>query len=287
MRPAIFEYHAPDTVEEALSLLEMYGEEAKVLAGGQSLIPMMKMRLIKPNHIIDVYKKLKKELSYIKEVDGKLRVGALTTHYEILTSDLVRAKCPILAKAAENIGDWQVRNMGTVGGSLCHADPAAHYLPVAVALDAELLVRSSSKERIVKASEFFKDVMTTALLPNEILIEVRVPKLDGYGWGYEVIQRRSGDYALCISTILLRLKAKVCESAKIVIGGATPTPLEMKNAEKILEGKKLDEKLIDEAAVKVYESLARPMSDIKASAEYRREMAKILTKRALTNALRG
>jgi len=245
------------------------------------------MRLIKPKYIIDIYKNLKKDLSYIKEEYDRLSIGALTTHYEILTSKLIRAKCPILAKAAEHIGDYQVRNRGTIGGSLCHADPAAHYLPAIVALNAELLVKGPNKERIIKATEFFKDMMTTALGPNEILIEIRVPKLNGYAWGYEVIQRRSGDFALCISAVLLKLRDKFCESAKIIIGGATPIPVEMKNTEKFLEGKTLDEKIIDEASMKVYEELPKPMSDIKATADYRREMAKVLTKRALIYALRG
>jgi len=287
MRSASFEYFAPRTIDEVLSLLEKYGEEAKILAGGQSLVPMMKLRLIKPRYIIDIYKNLKKDLSYVVEEGDRLRIGALTTHYEILTSELIRTKCPILAKAAEYIGDWQVRNRGTIGGSLCHADPAAHYLPVIVALNAELLVKGPNKERVIKATEFFKDIMTTALASNEILIEIRVPKINGYAWGYEAIHRRSGDFALCISTVLLRLKDRYCESAKIVIGAATPVPIEMKNAEKILEGKTIDEKIIEEASMKVYEELPKPFSDIKATADYRREMAKVLTRRALIHALRG
>ncbi len=173
MIPTSFEYHAPKNLEEAFRLLERHGDEAKLLAGGHSLLPMMKLRLAAPRFVIDLGRL--KGLNYIREEQGMIAVGALTTHAEVEHSSLLRAKCPLLSESAAAIGDVQVRNRGTIGGSLAHADPAADYPAAILALDALMALQSSSGSRTVSASEFFVDMLTTQLRPGEILTEVRVP----------------------------------------------------------------------------------------------------------------
>lgn len=285
MRPASFEYFRALNLNEALELLDKYGKEAKILAGGQSLLPLLKMRILSPKYIIDITRI--PELHYIRELDKTIAIGALTTHYEVLSSSVIKDKCPILSKAAGYIGDLQVRNRGTMGGNVCHADPASHYLPALIALEADFIVRSKDGERIIKAKEFFKDMFTTAIKPNELLVEVRVPKLDGFRYGYESIQRRSGDLALAISSVIIKIEKGVCKSAKIVIGATSPVPIELKAAEELLIGKELNKDIIEKVASKVYEELPEPISDIKASSEYRREVARVLTIRALSSCMGG
>lgn len=285
MRPASFEYFRASNLNEALELLDKYGNEAKILAGGQSLLPLLKMRILSPKYVIDVTRI--PELHYIRENKKTIAIGALTTHYEVSSSSVIRDKYPILSKAAGYIGDLQVRNRGTMGGNVCHADPASHYLPALIALEADFIVRSKDGERIIKAKEFFKDMFTTAMKPNELLVEVRVPKLDGFRYGYESIQRRSGDLALVISSIIIKIEGGTCKSAKIVIGATSPVPIELKAAEELLIGKELNKDIIEKVASKVYEELPEPISDIKASSEYRREVARVLTVKALSSCMRG
>ena len=239
---------------------------------------------------MDIYKNLRRQLNYIRMVGThEIAIGALATHYEIATSDLLKEKCPILSKAAGRIGDRQVRNRGTIGGSLCHADPYAHYLPAVVALDAKFVVKSSSGERVIGAHDFFKDVFITDLRPNEILIEIRVPVLDEkYGWGYESIGQRGGDYPSAIVAAVLKFKEDgICEDARIVLGAVATKPVEMVDAGQALVGRKVDGGAIDEAADRVYAALEKPVGDIRASAEYKREIARELTKRALLSAVGG
>lgn len=288
--PKPFEYYASKSVEEALELLDKFKEDAKVIAGGQSLVPLMKFRIVAPKALIDIYKNLRGQMSYIKRSGpNEITIGALATHYEIVTSKLLNESCPILPRAAKRIGDFQVRNRGTIGGSLCHADPVAHYPPAIVALDAKLIAKSLTGERVIRAREFFKDVLTTDLRPNEILTEIRVPVLnERYRWGYESIERRGGDYPSAIAATVLKLKEDgTCEDAKIVLGAVATTPIEMDKAERALIGRKVDEEVINEVADKVYEELENPVGDIKASAEYKRELAKELTRRALLSAIGG
>jgi len=285
--PKHFDYYAPSSVDEALSLTKRFGDEGKILAGGQSLLPMMKFRLISPKAVIDIHHKLRKHLSYIREDGNKIAIGALTTHDDVLASKRIRKSCPVLARAAEHIGDRQVRNRGTIGGSLCHADPAAHYSPAILALNAEFVIRGPKAERTVGAGKFLVDMLTTALKKNEILVEIKIPKCDGFGWGYEVVQRRSGDFASAIATVLLKMKGKICEDARIVIGATTPVPVEMKEAEKLLQGRNIDKSLIEKAGARVYEDLPEPMADIRAGSEYKREVARVLTERALQSATGG
>ncbi len=164
--PKAFEYYAPATIEDALHLIVENPDRAKVIAGGQSLLPLMRFRLVSPAMLVDIGKHLRGKLSYVRENQDGISIGALTTHHELSTSEVVRARCPMLAKAAEDIGDYQVRNRGTIGGSLCHADPAAHYLPAVVALGAELVATGAGGKRVIRAADFFKEMFTNALAPT-------------------------------------------------------------------------------------------------------------------------
>src|SRR5438093_1201423 len=194
MLPAGFEYHRPASLDEALSLLDEYGEEAKVLAGGMSLIPLMKLRFASPGHLIDVYRVT--ELAGLREEDGWLRVGAMTRHRDIVESDLVGASHPALAAAAPLVADPIVRNRGTIGGSLCHADPAGDFGSVLLAVGAQMVVRSSAGERVVGIDDFLVDTFTTALAPNELLSGIRVPQAGPRSGGtYLKLERKIGDFA--------------------------------------------------------------------------------------------
>ncbi|MGC8696225.1 MAG: FAD binding domain-containing protein [Conexivisphaera sp.] len=288
MVPKQFEYYAPPTIEEALSLLDRYGDEAKIIAGGQSLVPLMKFRFAAPTALVDIYKHIRNNLSYIREDhDGTVSIGALTTHHEIVSSELCGKYCPMLVKAAGNIGDWQVRNRGTIGGSACHADPAAHYLPALMALGAQFLVRGPHGDRIIDVKDFFKGPFTTAVKPNEILVEIRVPKRDGAKWGYEFVQRRSGDFAVAIAAVSLDTKGSTIRSARIIVGAVTPMPVEMERAEALLAGQKLNADLIKKASAIVYDEITNPMADFKASPEYKRQVAATMVERALLSAMGG
>jgi CO/xanthine dehydrogenase FAD-binding subunit len=282
-----FKYYAPQSLDEALDILDKFGERAKILAGGQSLVPLMKLRVVTPEVIVDIFKYVRKKISYIEKNGNTLRIGALVTHNEIISSRLVGEMAPMLAEAAKYIGDYQVRNRGTIGGSACHADPAANYLPALMALGAQFVIKGRKGERIVNAEDFFIDAFTTALRPGEILTEIRVPSISGYKWGYAAVQRRAGDYALVASAVLLKLEDSRVDEARIVVGAATPRPMRFREAEEILEGKELNESAIATAADKVYEGLKNPLSDIKASGDYRRIVAKMLVKSTLLSMLRG
>jgi carbon-monoxide dehydrogenase medium subunit len=285
--PKPFEYHAPATIEDALRLVVENQDRAKVIAGGQSLLPLMKFRLVSPAMLVDIGKHLGGELSYVREDQDGISIGALTTHCELSTSEVVRVRCPMLAKAAQDIGDYQVRNRGTIGGSLCHVDPAAHYLPAAVALGAELVATGEGGNRVIKAVEFFKEMFTNALHPDEILTEIRIPKPFGIPWGYEVIHGQGGSFATAIAAVLLKTHASVCESATIVIGAATAVPVRLTEAEDIMIGKTLTKELLLEAAEAVRSSLREPLVDPRVRAAYRREMASLAAKRALLSAFGG
>jgi CO/xanthine dehydrogenase FAD-binding subunit len=282
-----FKYYAPQSLNEALEISDKFGERAKILAGGQSLVPLMKLRVVSPEVIVDIFKYVREKLSYIETNGNTLRIGALATHNEIISSRSVGKMAPMLAEAAKYIGDYQVRNRGTIGGSACHADPSANYLPALMALGAQFVIKSRKGERIVDAEDFFVDAFTTAMRPGEILAEIRVPSISGYKWGYAAVQRRAGDYALVASAVLLNLKDGHVDKARIVVGAATPRPMRFHGAEEILEGKRLNESAIVAAADKIYEGLETPLSDIKASADYRRTVAKVLVKRILLSMLGG
>ncbi len=284
MIPAPFEYHAPKSLEDALRLLERHGDEAKVLAGGHSLLPLMKLRLATPRYVIDLRKL--RALSYVRENAGKILIGALTTHADVESSALLGAKCPLLPETAAEIGDVQVRNCGTLGGSLAHADPAADYPAAILALDAEIVASSSSGTRTLAAREFFVDMLTTQLRPGEILTEVRVPALAARtGTAYCKLHQPASGFAIVgvAARITVDRSGKVQDVA-LGVTGVGPRAYRAEAVEKALRGKKVNPKLLAEAARHVAQGV-EPLSDLHASAEYRREMAAVYARRALERAV--
>jgi len=284
MKPAPFEYFAPENVPEVLALLEQYGDEAKVLAGGQSLMPLMNLRLARPKVVIDIGRL--SELQYIAPLsNGDLAVGAFTRQRTVERSDLVQSENPLLAATIPLISHAQIRNRGTIGGSIAHADPAAELPALSVALEAEFTVRSSRNQRVIRSQDFFLGYMTTALQPSELLTEIRIPAWDPrLGWAVSEVSRREGDFALVGVIVLLRLDNDVCENARITLFGVGAAPVRMRKAEEMLRGRRADGKAIAEAAGIVSEDL-QPDSDLHASAEYRKEVGGTLTRRSLVEAI--
>jgi carbon-monoxide dehydrogenase medium subunit len=283
MIPAQFEYVVPKTLEDALRLVERHGDEAKILAGGHSLLPLMKLRLAQPRYVIDIGRL--RNMNYIREENGHISIGALTTHAEIESSTLLRSKCPLLAETAAVIGDVQVRNRGTLGGSLAHADPAADYPAAALALDVEIVAASTAGTRTIPVAEFFVDMLTTTLRPGEILSQVRVaPLAPQTGTAYEKMHQPASGFAIVGVAVRLMLgKDGTIEDAAIGVTGLGPKPFRAAAAEKNLRGKKASEKLFGEAARYTAQGI-EPLSDLHASADYRREMAAVYTRRALERA---
>lgn len=285
MIPAAFEYHAPKSLEEALRLLNRHGSEAKLLAGGHSLLPLMKLRLAAPRCVIDIGRI--HALRYIREENGSIVIGALTTHSEVLESPLLCAKCPLLPQTAREIGDVQVRNRGTIGGSLAHADPAADYPAAVLALDAEIVAASAEGTRTLRAAEFFVDMLTTALLPGEILTEVRVPVLPPKtGTSYRKLHQPASGFAIvgAAASLTLGPGGKV-ERVAVGLTGVAPKAYRATAVEKALTGKKVSEKLLAEAARHAVPQDVELLSDLHASAEYRKAMAGVFARRALEDAL--
>jgi len=289
MIPAPFEYHAPKTLEEALRLVERHGDEAKVLAGGHSLLPLMKLRLAAPRYVIDIGRL--RGLSYIREENGRIAIGALTTHAEIEQSALLAEKCPLLAETAASIGDVQVRNRGTVGGSLAHADPAADYPAAVLAIDAEIIAASTAGTRTIPAREFFVDMLTTQLHPGEILTQLRFAARPPHsGAAYEKLHHPASGFAIVgvAAHISLGEKGSLIERAAVGVTGLGPKAFRAEAVERALNGKPVSqnapERLIADASRQAADGV-EPLSDIHASREYRREMAKVYARRALTRAL--
>jgi carbon-monoxide dehydrogenase medium subunit len=284
MIPAAFEYFAPKSLDEALRLVERHGDEAKLLAGGHSLLPLMKFRLSAPRYVIDIGRV--RSLRSIREEAGKLVIGALATHHDVETSELLRITCPLLAETAAEIGDVQVRNRGTVGGSLAHGDPAADYPAAMLALDAEIVATSSAGSRIIPATEFFVDLLTTQLRPGEILTEVRVPRCgDRTGAAYRKLPQPASHFALAGAAARVTLGAgEKIESAAIGITGVAVRAYRATAAEQILIDKKATPKLLAEAAEKATDGVD-PLGDIHASAAYRRAAAAVYARRALEAAI--
>jgi carbon-monoxide dehydrogenase medium subunit len=276
-----FEYAAPGSLREALDLLA--GGDAKALAGGMSLIPLMKLRLTAPEQLVDLARIA--ELNYIREEGGTLRIGATTTHYQVESSPLVRSKCPLLAEAAASIGDIQVRNQGTIGGSVAHADPAADYPASLLALEGRVKLATSKSEREVSLADFFVDTFTTALEPGEIIREVIVP-VDGQSTGtsyQKVIQPASGFAIVGIAARVRKANGKI-GMVRIGVTGLSGTPYRAKNVENALEGTAATPADIQKAASLVAEGVDAN-ADLHASANYRRQLGRVYTARALTIAL--
>ncbi len=288
MIPAPFEYHVPKTLEEALRLVERHGDEAKVLAGGHSLLPLMKLRLAAPRYVIDLGRL--RGMSYVREEGGQIAIGALTTHAEVEASALLRAKCPLLPETAAEIGDLQVRNRGTLGGSLAHADPAADYPAAVLALDAEIVAASTAETRSIAARDFFVDMLTTQLRPGEILSQVRFPALPPRtGTAYCKLHQPASGFAIVGAAARVTLsKSGKIEDVAVGITGLGPKAYRAAAVEKALRGKKAAPKLLAELLKNAARQAAdgvEPLSDLHASAEYRREMAAVFTRRALERAI--
>ena len=281
--PRSFEYVAPRTLQEAVRILKKYKEEAKVLAGGHSLIPLMKLRLSNPQVVVDL-KHLRPKLAYIKVVGKTVRIGALTRHAEIEHSDVLKKVVPIMPAAAEWIGDMQVKNMGTIGGSLAHADPAADWPVVTLALNATF-VANGGAQRKIPATKFFLGPFTTALKPHEILTEIQVPVPPAkHGWSWKKLKRKAGDYAtVSTAAIVVPGKKGEIEDVSIAVGAVHVRPFRATDAEKVLKGEVPTMDLIREAAEKAA-AMSEPSADLRGSVEYKRELTKVFVRRALVEA---
>lgn len=277
MFAAPFEYARPKTLDEALVLLSKHGEDAKLLAGGHSLIPAMKLRLAQPKLVIDIARL--DALRRVEERDGRFAIGALVTHAEIAANRTLAARCPLLVEAAAAIGDLQVRNKGTIGGSLVHADPAADWPAVILALDAELDIAGAKGRRTVNASQFFTGMLETAVTPNEILCEIRVPAT-GASAAYVKTEQKASGFALCGVAAIVDAKAK---RVRVGVTGVAPVAYRASGVERALEGQALNAQTIAAAARQAAAGVA-PLADIHASADYRAHLAQVNTARALERA---
>ena len=284
MKPAPFDYVAPTTVGEAVSALQECNGEAKLLAGGQSLMPLLNMRLARPGLVVDLGRV--EGLDYIREGDGRLAVGAMTTKRTVEDSALVESRQPLLRAATLLIAHPQIRNRGTVGGSMAQADPAAEYPAMAVALEAELRAVGPDGERSIKAEDFFVTYLTTALEPAEVLTEITVPvRAERSGWAMTEVARRHGDFAIAGAAVTTTLDAGGhCADTKIVLFGVGPGPVRPSGAEQIVNGERPGDELIRQAGQKASQEIDEPQSDVHASAEYRRHLAGVLTRRGLAEA---
>jgi aerobic carbon-monoxide dehydrogenase medium subunit len=283
MIPPAFEYLRPNTIPEAIALLQQHGEDAKILSGGQSLIPMMKLRIARPSYLIDINRI--SGLSYIKEEGGFLKIGGLTREAELESSSLIHTKYHILLDTAHVIADPQVRNLATVAGNLAHGDPANDHPATMLALGAQVVATGPRGERIIPIEEFFLSLFTTALQPGEILTEIRVPVPPGRSGGaYFKLERKVGDFATAAVAAQVAVDANgAAQKVGIALTNVGPTPIKAKKAEEFLRGKKLDEANIRQAAQLAADD-AQPSSDLRGPAEYKKGLVKELAKRALSRA---
>jgi len=284
MIPATFQYHAPTSVEEATDLLTRLGDDAKLLSGGQSLIPLMKLRLASPAHLIDINRI--PELAYIEEAEGVLKIGALTRESDLEESELIRAKYPILLDTSKIIADPLVRNLATVCGNLAHGDPANDHPATMLALEAEVVAVGKQGSRRIPVAAFFSGPFTTALKAGEILTEIRIPiPPPRSGGAYLKLERKVGDFATAAVAAQVTLSEDgVCQRVGIGLTNVGPTPIKARKAEKFLQGKRLDNTTIKQAAQLAAEE-SQPSADLRGPAEYKRDLVRVLTGRALKNAV--
>ena len=283
MIPPQFEYSAPETLDEAISLLGEHGPDAVVLAGGQSLIPLMKLQLALPEHVVDINGI--PGLAGISEDDGFLRIGGLTREAALESSEIVQSRYPILYDTAVVIADPLVRNMATVGGNLAHGDPANDHPATMLALGAQVVAVGPGGERVIPVSGFFEGPLTTALEHGEILTEIRIPTPpQGSGGAYLKLERKVGDYAIAGVAVLVTVADGVCQQAGIGLTNAGSTPVKAGTAESFLVGKTLDDDTIREVA-QLASQAAEPSADLRGSEEYKRDMVRVLAGRALRLAL--
>jgi carbon-monoxide dehydrogenase medium subunit len=281
-----FEYFAPKTIEESLSLLSQYREEAKIIAGGQSMLVVMRQGLLAPEYVVDIKGINVLDYMTFDEREG-LRIGALTTHRTIEKSPIIQKHFEVLSEMEKNLATIQTRNWGTIGGNLCHGDPAGDPVPILITLDAKLKLKNLSGEKIVTMEGFSKDILEVDLEPDEMLIEIQVPVPRSHtGVAHEKLMVMQGDAGIVGAAVSITLKPGdgVCEDARIVISNAASIPLRVRKAEKSLIGKVINDQLLAEAG-EAASAEADPPSDVHASAEYRREMVKVFVRRAAIRAL--
>jgi aerobic carbon-monoxide dehydrogenase medium subunit len=278
--PGDFDYAAPESLDDAIRVLSEGGEDAKLLAGGHSLLPLMKLRLAAPSLLVDLRRV--PGLAGLESDGGGVRIGAMTPHAQLQT----REELGLIARAASSIADQQVRNRGTIGGSLAHGDPASDLPTVLLTAEGEVTARGPSGERTIAASQLFQDYLTTALAPDEVLTEVRFPSLEGFGFGYEKFNRRAEDWAMVGVCALVRASDGTCEEVRVGLTHMGSTPLRATAVEDALRGQPLDAERIAQAAGQAAEG-TDPPGDLNATPDYKRHLARVLAKRALTSAAGG
>jgi len=282
MIPREFEYHAPGSVSDAVGLLDRLGEEAKVLAGGHSLLPLMKMRFAAPAHLVDLGRIA--ELRGIREDKGTLVIGAMTTENDLIWSKLVQDKCPLLVEGARQISDPQVRYKGTIGGDIAHGDPGNDHPALMLALGASFVLNGRAGERTVAADGFFRGLYETALAPGEIITSIRIPiPAPGTGSCYAKLKRKTGDFATAAAAVLLRMKGDTVQEVAIALTNVAPTALRAKVSESALKGKVLDDASMNEAA-RLAMGICEPAADQRGDAEYKTAMAGEMVQKALRTA---
>ncbi len=286
MKPASFDYHAPDSLAEAVALLARFddeGVEAKVLAGGQSLMPMLSLRVARPDVLVDLRKL--SELDYIREDAGMIAIGSMTSKRAAEESVLIRERQPLFHDATMNIGHLPIRSQGTVGGSFAHADPAAEYPAAAIALDMQMKAVGPDGERVIGARDFFVTYLTTDLSSTEILTEVRMPVLaPGTGWSFREVSRRKGDFALAGAAVLLSLAGGRISESRVVVFGVNATAVRLAAAEQVLAGQTPSEALYREAGLAGAAEVDEPIADVHASADFRRHLVSVVVARGLAEA---
>ena len=279
MIPNEFEYHAPSSVDEVIKLLAEHGDEAKLLAGGHSLLPMMKLRFAEPQHLVDI-----NGISELKgiQLDGdSVCIGAMTTENAIIASDVLKDKCPLLPDAARNISDPQVRNRGTIGGDIAHGDPANDHPALMLACNAEFVLRGPSGKRTVAAADFFLGTYWTALEADEVMTEIRIPAFKpATGYAYMKLKRKQGDWATAAAAVVLEMDGNTCSMARIGLTNVGPMALNATDAAAALVGKTIDEEVINDAAEKAM-AICDPAEDLRGDIEYKTHMAGEMTRRAI------
>lgn len=283
MIPNVFQYHAPHTVDEAIGLLTDYADDAKLLAGGHSLLPMMKLRFAEPEHLID--------LNGIEALRGiringtMIHIGAMTTENALIHSEPLAKHCPLLPEAARNISDPQVRNRGTIGGDIAHGDPANDHPALMLACGAEFVIQGPGGRRLVAAEDFFFGTYWTALEEDEVMTEIRIPSFrPGTGSAYAKLKRKQGDWATAAAAVVLRLEGDTCVEARIALTNLGPTALNVTDAAAALTGRPIDEVAVETAAEQAA-AITDPAEDLRGDAEYKRAMAGEMTRRAIGQAI--
>ena len=285
MKPAAFEYHAPDSLEQALQIMRLHAGEAKILAGGQSLVPAMNFRVVQPSVLIDLNQVA--ELSFIREEADVIRIGAMARERHLEFDASISKRTPLLHEAVPFIAHPQIRNRGTIGGSIVNADPAAELPVLMLAVNARLKARNASNERWIDAQDFFIGMFSTALEPDEILVEIELPFMPAHsGWSFMEVAPRAGDYALMGVAALVTLDEDgKCGQAKLVYLNAGEGPMNAREAAKLLEGEMLNDALIESAAAYAGEKEINPFGNVHTSSEFQRHLANVLTKKALKQAM--